>query len=379
MSQLARGRAGKFLLLAISLLFALLLAEGALRVYEKLFVDRGVRFSGTGVDLEANNFNDGFVSFAKSDGEFRILSFGDSFAYATVRYPWSYHAIISEQAGSYLGDTTVRVVNLGEPAISFAEYLVNYQFWSGKLEHDAALFLVFVGNDLLRVRQRDKEDINRVFADMEFGIAAGERRLGRVPERYGLRLADYLYALWGSWVSRLPEREEADERYNFAVLSIPEAQFEQIQLTRLQNYDPSSEVLDAGFDEAELFFRAVAEIRNHGVDVLVALAPDQLQVDEVLRGEVLERMGATSAQYDFAWPNRRLFLIRDAVAPEIPMVDLLPIFECARDSGETHYRPRDTHWSLEGNRVAGTAIAQAMRWYWFEEKSGAMPSPACDG
>jgi hypothetical protein len=65
----------------------------------------------------------------------------------------------------------------------------------------------------------------------------------------------------------------------------------------------------------------------------------------------------------------------------VPMIDLLPIFWCARDSGEMHYRPRDTHWSLEGNRVAGEAIAKAMRWYWFQDRprtmAEPMPSPAC--
>lgn len=379
MTQLAWSRAGNYLLLAVSLLLALLLAEGLLRFYENRFVDHGVRFSANGVDLGANNFNDGFVSFAKPDGEFRVLSFGDSFAYAIVRYPWTYHAIIAKRAGEQLEDGSVRVVNLGEPAISFAEYLVNYRFWAERLEHDAALFLVFVGNDLLRVRKRDKEAINRVFADLDFGPVGGERRLGRVPERYGLRLVDHLYALWMTYTSRLPEREIQDERYNFAALSIPEAQFQEIQNIRLQNFDPGGSALDAGFDEAELFFQAVAQIRGRGVDVLIALAPDQLQVDEVLRGDVLGRIGAASEGYDFEWPNRRLFSIRDAVDPEIPMIDLLPVFKCARDSGEEHYRPHDTHWSLEGNRVAGEAIAEAMRWYWFEDRREAMPSPACGG
>lgn len=370
-------RPGSYLLLLGSVLFALALAEVLLRVYEGYFVEQGIRLSATGVDLGANNFNDGFVPFERPEGEFRVLSLGDSFAFATVRYPWSYHAIAGNRASAGLDDASVRLVNLGEPAISFAEYLFNYRFWSQHLEHDAVLFLVFIGNDLLRVRKRKREDINRVFADMEFDVVGGERRLGRVPEASGLRLFDYLYALWGSWASRAPEREEQDDRYNFAVLTIPEAQFHDIQVERLNNYDPSSRRLDAGYEQAQSFFEAVGRLQSDGVWVLVALAPDQLQVDAALRDATLLQEGREAGEFDFELPNRRLFELRDALAPHVPMIDLLPAFACA-ETDDPLYRLRDTHWSVAGNRLAGEVIAEAMRWYWFEEQAGQYQAASCE-
>lgn len=361
-------------LVLVALLIALVIAENTLRVYESRLSDTGLEFDDDGIDLAANNFNDSWISFAKAADEFRVLSFGDSFAYGIVHYRYSYHAV----AANYLNDRVggdgvwVRFVNLGEPAISFPEYTRNQQYWAEILEHDTSLFLVFVGNDFLRVRRRTEEQVNR-FANLDFDMQTGERRIGRIPVTGPLRLVDYFRAVWGSLNSRVPAGV-VDRRYNRAVLELGRGRLEEIAREHLVNYDTERlEELRDGYLAAAAFLEALDE-HGYSKPPVVILAPELLQIDLELQQRLPGQGGEQVPALDWDLPRKVFGQIRDRLAPGVAVLDLAPVLRCAARQGMEVHFGTDTHWSAEANALVGEAVGRDLSARWF----GVIPAAVQD-
>ncbi len=96
-----------------------------------------------------------------------------------------------------------------------------------------------------------------------------------------------------------------------------------------------------------------------GVRLLVALLPDELQVDPEVRRQLFERTpGSEPEDNDFDLPNA--VLIEEFERQQIAHLDLLPVLRSEAQHAPV-YRPRDTHWNLRGNRVAADQIGGALR------------------
>ena len=105
---------------------------------------------------------------------------------------------------------------------------------------------------------------------------------------------------------------------------------------------------------------------------LVAV-PSEIQVDEEIRGKVLDALSHSGSDYDFSAPQKRLsHFCRES---GIEILDLLPILRAAWDGGpdstsrrdevggETGrlYIPNNTHWSVRGNWIVGSTLADVLR------------------
>ena len=91
---------------------------------------------------------------------------------------------------------------------------------------------------------------------------------------------------------------------------------------------------------------------------LVALLPDEAQVDGTLQREIERAWGTPSGYVDFARPTRTI--TEALVRGGLHVVDLLPAFQ--RESARMKlYKPRDTHWNRAGNRLAADVLAPAVR------------------
>jgi hypothetical protein len=53
------------------------------------------------------------------------------------------------------------------------------------------------------------------------------------------------------------------------------------------------------------------------------------------------------------------------VDPHVPVIDLTGYFQCRNDAGERLYYPRNTHWNLAGNALAGEIIASYILRNWL--------------
>ena len=89
------------------------------------------------------------------------------------------------------------------------------------------------------------------------------------------------------------------------------------------------------------------------VPLVVAIFPDQFQVDRALRQEVYQTYHLRAADFDLAYPNR---LIADYCRRHgLKCLDLLAPFQ---KLGATRvlYKLRDSHWNAAGNRLAADLI-----------------------
>jgi hypothetical protein len=354
---------------------ALLLADGSFRYYERSrLLPRLPEAGGSGpVNLAALGYNDGLVGRAKADGEYRILSFGDSFTYSVMDPPWSYNGILQERLDESLEDRRVTVVNLGEPATGTRQFRAAYDFWSQVFEHDAVLFHLFLGNDILDDAYLhaaiDWQPNQAVLTSDHPILKAGNPR---VPRKFPLRMMDYAYAWWMSEKTR--SGEGLPQGYNWAALtSFDQETFRRINFKFLENFDPRKlDALLAGYEQVHQLLVRAREIRQAGTPVAVVLGPSQPQVDHGLLMDTLAAHGESVAHYDMGLAQRIVTRLRDRVAPGVPLIDLTAAFrERHATSGEKLYFRRNTHWDREGNRLAGETIAGRLLAHWFEQAPSA--------
>ncbi|MFT5140675.1 MAG: hypothetical protein ACI9CB_002340 [Rhodothermales bacterium] len=326
------------------------------------------KINGSGaINLSALKYNDSLVTRESETGEFRILSFGDSYTYSVMQPEWSYNGILQAQLQESIDQYQIRVINLGEPATGTRQFRKAYDFWSQVLEHDAVLFHIFLGNDVL-----DDAYINAsvdwspneaVFRGDNPILEAGNRR---VPQKYPLRMLDFAYAWLMS--GRTNSGEQLPEGYNWAGLTDfdPET-FQRINFKYLENFDPSKlPSLLAGYEQVLKLLERAQEISESGTRVAIVLGPAEPQVDDELRLELLTVNGAGQGDYDLQLAQRIIKALRDKVAPQVNLIDLTASFRARRAmSGEKLYFRRNTHWDKEGNDLAGNMIANELKTDWF--------------
>ena len=128
------------LLALVSIVLATILADLAFRFYESHFLREEIPLGAGTFDLERLGFNDheGFLNAERQPGEFRILSFGDSFAESPTLAIYTYAAVTQELLTAETG-RRVRVVNFGKALTTFPDYLRDYGSWSKRIEREFAV------------------------------------------------------------------------------------------------------------------------------------------------------------------------------------------------------------------------------------------------
>jgi hypothetical protein len=202
-------------------------------------------------------------------------------------------------------------------------------------EPDLVLTCLFVGND----------------------FEVGARRLYEYT--YVTTLGHALWTLWSARGSAVIGQETRQTAYRDDEPSLPADRFLEIEVDRSWVYARNSDRLPPAVSRvAGQLLEMRDRARRAGADFVVAIVPDEVQVNDGLRAEVLRASGRRPDEFDFDQPNAR---IATALAGEgVAVLDLLPAF---REAGrqERLYKPQDTHWNLAGNRLAAATIAAFLR------------------
>ena len=363
-----RAAALNMSLLLVSLLVALFLAELVIRFLESA----NTRSIGAEIPLDQLNYNNLPVPLVQDPETIRVLSFGDSFAYGVVKPKYSYHQIAAGRLSAVGQPYTV--VNLGEPAISFPQYIQAHQQWSRVLDHNIALINIYVGNDLADVTYGyvDKDaDPHHALAALSANAQSGEGlmasgdltdilgRVNFVPRASPLRIFDYAYAIYLSKTQVItPADMTLDPQvYIPAVVSLSDDDFLEIQRSIASVFDPSRLRLhQPGYESAvELARYLQSQADERPIQVL--LSPPQIAVDQVLSDRLLPEL---NQPWDSDLPFLLLESVFAAAAPDVKVVPLDGLLRCATQSLGVLYIERDTHWNQAGNRVVGGAVAAAI-------------------
>lgn len=358
-------------LFGVSLLLSVLAADGVFRLHERHSLSAASQLEGERIHLDKLNYNDTTVTRARPQNEFRVLSFGDSFCYSIMNPSLSYNGLIAENLQENLQDRRARVVNLGEPASTMTDYAAAHRFWSEKIEHDAVLFNIYLGNDLLDIAYAYTPvqwQPNRAFKELEYHMSDGTKR-SPVPRKFPLRMFDHAYALYLTNFKQTDVVMRAIPAKQFNVAAndnLPEKLFLETNQIQLVNFDFSKiKTIAEGYRAMHAFLRYVSDLRKSGMKTTVTLAPNEIHVDQAFRQRVAEAYDLDLSTYDLTLPARMVARIRDHVDPEIDLLDLSPYFVCRGERQERLYYLTNTHWGPEGNALAGKIIANHLKHSWF--------------
>ncbi len=279
-----------------------------------------------GFTLNSQGFKDTEHSEEKPEGGLRILGIGDSFVYGVVPYEHLFLTVLEERLRREHGD--IEVVKMGIPRVGVADYFAILVNEGLRFEPDVVVVHFFIGNDF-HVHHYTEE----------------------APSSYLLAFLRYVFRI-------LPQVEgEAPGRRAYRDTAPTLKQ--QVHMRQLRKKLPQ---LRAGDPRALPDFATVVEYLekiavlcdDRGLELLVVLIPDEMQVDTELFGRLLATMPERSAaDFDLAGPNRRLR--RELERLGVRSLDLLPVLR-AEQALQPVYKPSDTHLNIRGNRVAARAI-----------------------
>jgi hypothetical protein len=281
-------------------------------------------------------------------GTARVLGLGDSFVYGVVPVADNFLRLAADTLTA-AGHATEMVL-AGVPGWHGGNQAGWLESTGLGLAPDAVVVNFFVGNDVT-------------------GLAVGGRVIRGTlypttspqPLRHWLRKS-VLFLLFETQVLRPLRNRGAVEAE--AVRPPDTAPVNDDYLYIASQYLPVFRKEPAGrlaglWDEAEGHLARIdALCREAGVPWVLVLIPDEMQVDEAVRRQVLARLGENPPAYDFEGPQRRLTTF--AWDRAVPVLDLLPVLREAHTLEGRQYLPNDTHWNEKGNRTAGRALARVL-------------------
>ena len=125
-----------------------------------------------------------------------------------------------------------------------------------------------------------------------------------------------------------------------------------MQFCNLRGHDGG--MFDGNIDFVKESLTAMsALLESRGIDFVVAMFPDEFQVNSNLREELKTRLERSRSDFDMQLPQR---LVGDHLQTQpVSVIDLLdPCVE--RGKTERLYLLRDTHWKRAGRQLAGELI-----------------------
>jgi hypothetical protein len=310
-----------------------------------------------GFVLNSRGFRTDEYTVEKPPGVFRVIALGDSFTFDShgvpIRQMW--HQVFERRLADRTG-RDVEVLSLSAPGVGPRFELRLWELEGRRLDPDLVVLAFFVGNDFT----------DEAGAPLERTV---EAELGRRSATFRLlRNLVRLRHVRGAAAAEAGDRGSSPstaggfelpgyaETYDPAVPTFEEAAFARIERGRLLAVaGPDEEGFDRRFaDAAAVVERLARDVELAGARFLVLLIPDQFQVETGLAGRLLAALPPPAPRLDLDRPQRRLAAFFGSA--RIPHLDLLPLFR-RHATGEALYKPRDTHWSAAGNRVAGERLA----------------------
>ena len=324
----------------VIILISFVTAEVGLRIYNHfdplpIFYDhsynrfRGKPFAQTpGFRLNSKGFKDVEYQKEKKPGTFRILGIGDSFTYGSVPYVNNYLTVAEEKLNQQ--GANVEIINMGIPSIGPREYLSLFVIEGLPLKPDMVLVSFFIGNDFM-------------------GDSENKRKL--YTYSYVASLIYYLYSAQTKYEGITKYTLE----YHDDVPNFTDEAYLNIEKERSRIFLKQNQAFGTQLDAAMSYLIKMKSICDEQkISLVVVLLPDELQVSRTLQTSVWRALALTPDAIDLSLPNR---LISERLTQNgIDSFDLLSEFQSAGEQKRL-YRPNDSHWNIEGNKLAAEIIS----------------------
>ena len=292
-------------------------------------------------------FRDRAYPHNKPAGSYRVLGLGDSFVYGAVSTRDNFLRV-AERA---LDDDT-DILLMGVPGWSTENELGLLEDFGLGLEPDLVIVNFFVGNDVTGIPVRSRVIRGNVYPTTS-----------PLPVRNLLRKSQ-LFVMFESLVLRGMMKQLKDDGEPTHTAEAESGHVSELYLKIVTHNLPvfsrePDKRTAALWVEAEGYLEKIGEVcRGTGVPWMLVVIPDEMQVDPVVRSQVLDGLGLIKTDYDFDAPQRRLDTW--ARKQNVPMLDLLPVMRAEHNPEARLYVPNDTHWNKRGNLIAGQVVAKAI-------------------
>lgn len=299
---------------------------------------RGIPHSDSfGYKLNAQGFKDVEYQVNKKLHTYRIVGVGDSFTFGVAPYPYNFLTLLEDTLRTVPALPLVELINMGICSTAPPHYLSIIMDEVLPLKPDMILLSVFIGNDIAESSLDSRKRKLFTYSYVASSLYYIYKILTSLNQRNTLSSYGEGYTYCDSCSTFKPERYLDIENQRSYIFQRNNADFER----HAQN--------------ALSFLIKIDRLcRRERIKLVVALLPDEMQVDVNLQKRV-RSFGKTPADaWDNEQPNRVLGAALEKAG--IPVVDLLDDF-IAQRQGPPLYLPNDSHWNIRGNRVAGDALA----------------------
>jgi len=319
----------------------------------QLYPHAGTGIDGVDVVGEFSDYTSrGYLTeevFNKKKDVSRILALGDSFSVYLRDKKQNYNNFLLEKLIAS-GHNDIEIVNAGMEAMGPGYYWHVMNNLGDLFKPDLIIVGFFVGND---------------FEEADFSVFIGNFIIE--PKNLYKRYIKYdqfrhwrLYRLIKNKYSRYRDaqlkKEEAKSQPAQEVGTFSQETFLDVEQTRSWIFDKNKqELLNQrwrGCSEIILNMKDWCDRRK--ITLVIAILPEQFQVDQALRQAVFAKYHHITAQnLDLSYPNN--LIVDFCRSHNIPCLDMLGPFQ---EQGKTRplYSVRDSHWNAAGNRLAADLL-----------------------
>jgi len=278
------------------------------------------------------------------DGEkCRVLVLGDSLSVGNnVMQEDAYPQVLERMLGDEFS-FPVGVINASVGGWSPFQYAQYYEHYGKGFDHQIVLVGFFVGNDSYSQTASVQEDRTAIAGRRVSQRAAlNPLARARVFLHENFHLARYI----GSRRTPLDLNRTRDHCEDFSET------FLEVQRRRFSNHLREEKQLHSPANSVHQVERIEKRARAQSIPVLVALLPDENQINPGLQKRLMNPTGLVD--YDFEMPQKELVARFDD--RQIETVDLLPRFQ---EDTRCLYM-NDTHWNADGHRLAAEILFERL-------------------
>lgn len=289
----------------------------------------------------------------KTPGVFRILIIGDSFNWIGGR-DGNYTVLLERMFEHRDGAHRIDIINAGYPGTHTGEELVILKKYGLQYNPDLVVLGFFMGNDFLDADPNRKRIIvNGLFIDISkrrelrvlgYPIIPRSRLLMFIQQKYRIYEEEKKAAL--------ENRNQPKEPGSFSedtYLDIERGRLEFFNLSRLRDgsYQPRIDYILQSIAEMN------ALLNSRNIKLVVAVYPDEFQINEKLLRAVLDKYKLRRENYDLNPGQNMLKPFLDSKG--IPLIDFTDRYR-AEEKKQDLYLLRNTHWNSAGNQLAADIL-----------------------
>ena len=252
------------------------------------------------------------------------------------------------------GTHKIDIINAGYPGTHTGEELAMLKKYGLQYNPDLVVLGFFVGNDFVDANpDRKRIVVNGSYVDIS---KSREHKLLGYPIIAQSRLLLFIEQKYRVYAeSRRAQTEARGQPAQSGTFS--EETYLGIERARLEFFNSNPASLKAWQANIDYIFQSISEmdalLKSRNIKFVVAIYPDEFQVNDAVLKAIFEKYKLNPADYDLHLAQNLLKSFLQSKG--IPFIDFLDRF---RAEGKEHdlYSLRDTHWNAAGIQLAADIL-----------------------